>query len=64
MLIGYFYILRHSSFSHLATYDDSIRVYAKMLESSAYLRPYKELPLLQSPALRRTFYKVDFYISS
>ena len=60
---GIFYT-RHSAFSHLATYDDSISVYAKMLESSAYLQPYKELSLLQSPALRRTSYKVDFYISS
>lgn len=57
-------MLRHSIFSHHATYGDSISVYAKMLESTAYYGLAKNYSLSQSHTLHCTFYKVDFYISS
>ena len=62
MLIRYFYVLRHSIFSHLMTCDDNISVYAKILESTAYYGLAKNYFLSQSHTLHCTFYKVDFYI--
>ena len=63
MLDREFYITSFHIFASTAI-GDSTSTYAKMLKSTAYLQPSKELTLPQSSSLQSPSYKVDSIISS